>query len=271
MSDFWQEQNRRRWDELAAVHPGTAFYGVDRFKAGEDALLPIERAEVGPVAGKSLLHLQCHIGLDTLNWARKGARVTGLDYSGEAVRQARKLAAETGLAADFVEADVYDAREAIGGSFDIVYVTWGALLWLPDLRRWAKIVASLLSPGGFLYLLEGHPAALMLDQKEKGDPLTVTLPYSKSDGPLVFTSDKTYAGGDVPIKNETSYEWAHSLSDIVMSVLNAGLALEFLHEHDCLAWQLFPAMERRADGMWVLPKDRPAIPLAYSLKARRHG
>ena len=118
MSDTWRETNRRLWDELASIHPGTAFYGLDRFKAGEDALLPIELAEMGDVAGKSLLHLQCHIGLDTLNWARKGARVTGLDFSGEAVRQARKLAAETGLAGEFVEADVYDARAAIKGQFD---------------------------------------------------------------------------------------------------------------------------------------------------------
>jgi SAM-dependent methyltransferase len=271
MTEEWTTLNRRRWDELAAIHPGTAFYGVDRFKAGEDALLPIELQEMEPVAGKSLLHLQCHIGLDSLNWARKGARVTGLDYSGEAIRQARKLAAETGLAADFVEADVYNAHEAIKGRFDIVYVTWGALLWLPDLTRWAEIVASLLAPGGFLYLLEGHPAAMMLDQKEKSDPLAVSLPYFKSDGPLIFTSDKTYAGDDVTIMNETSFEWVHPLAEIVTAILDAGLTLEFLHEHDRLAWQLFPSLERRADGMWHRPDGTPPVPLALSIKARRHG
>ena len=271
MSDTWRETNRRLWDELASIHPGTAFYGVDRFKAGEDALLPIELAEMGDVAGKSLLHLQCHIGLDTLNWARKGARVTGLDFSGEAVRQARKLAAETGLAGEFVEADVYDARAAIKGQFDIVYVSWGALIWLPDLKRWAEIVASLLAPGGFLYLLEGHPAAMMLDQKDKDSPIAVSLPYFKTDGPLIFKSDKTYAGEDIRIKNETSMEWVHPLSEIVMSVIEAGLTLEFLHEHDRLAWQLFPSLSKGEDGMFHPQPGTPPMPLAYSLKARRHA
>jgi SAM-dependent methyltransferase len=271
MTEDWTAVNRRRWDELAAIHPGTEFYGVDRFKAGEDALLPIELAEMGDVAGKSLLHLQCHIGLDTLNWARRRARVTGLDFSGESIRQARKLAVETGLAADFVEADVYDAADVIKSRFDIVYVTWGALLWLPDLKRWAGIVASLLAPGGFLYLLEGHPAALMLDQKEKSDPLAVSFPYFKTDGPLIFNSSKTYAGDDVTIKNETSFEWVHSLSEIVMAVLNAGLSIEFLHEHDRLAWQLFPSLTKGADGMWHLPAAAHPIPLAVSLKAKRHA
>jgi SAM-dependent methyltransferase len=271
MSENWRETNRRLWDELASIHPGTEFYGIDRFKAGEDALLPIERAEMGDVAGKSLLHLQCHIGLDTLNWARKGARVTGLDFSGEAVRQARKLAAETGLAGTFVESDVYDARAAIQGQFDIVYVSWGALIWLPDLRRWAKVVASMLAPGGFLYLLEGHPAALMLDQKDKDSPILSSLPYFKSDGPLIFKSDKSYASDDARLKNDTSVEWVHPLAEIVMSILEAGLALEFLHEHDRLAWQLYPSLIKGEDGMFRLPADAPSIPLSYSIKARRHG
>ena len=271
MTQDWMALNRRRWDELAAIHPGTEFYGVDRFKAGADALLPIELAELGDVAGKSLLHLQCHIGLDTLNWARRGARVTGLDFSGESIRQARKLASETGLAAEFVEADVYDAVDAIKSRFDIVYVTWGALLWLPDLERWAKIVAQLLAPGGVLYLLEGHPTAMMLDQPEKTGPFVVGYPYFKNDGPLILRSDKTYTGDDVTIENETSIEWVHSLSEIVMAVLNAGLSIEFLHEHDRLAWQLFPSLTKGTDGMWHLPAGAHPIPLAFSLKAQCHA
>jgi hypothetical protein len=258
MTENWRETNRRLWDELASIHPGTAFYGVDRFKAGDDALLPIERQEMGDVAGKSLLHLQCHIGLDTLNWARKGARVTGLDFSGEAVRQARKLAAETGLAGEFVEADVYDARAATGCNHLAAGLNAGPRLWrAAGARR-------------FLYLLEGHPAAMMLDQKDKDSPIAVSLPYFKTDGPLIFKSDKTYAGEDIRIKNETSMEWVHPLSEIIMAVVDAGLTLEFLHEHDRLAWQLFPSLTKGEDGMFHLPPGSPPIPLAYR-RARRHA
>jgi len=271
MTQEWMALNRRRWDELAAIHPGTAFYGVDRFKAGEDALLPIELAEMEDVAGKSLLHLQCHIGLDTLNWARKGARVTGLDYSSEAIRQARKLAADTGLAADFVEANVYDARKVINGTFDIVYVTWGAINWLPDLQRWAEIVAGFLKPGGYLYLLEGHPGALMLEQKTKEEPIASTYPYFHDGDPLIFHNDKSYTGEGAATQNTAAAEWIHSVSQIVTAILGAGLTLEFLREHDRLAWQLFPAMIRGNDGMWRLPLGAPTIPLALSIKARRHG
>jgi SAM-dependent methyltransferase len=271
MTEEWMALNRRRWDELAAIHPATAFYGVDRFKAGEDALLPIELAEMEDVAGKALLHLQCHIGLDTLNWARKGARVTGLDYSSEAIRQARKLAADTGLAADFVEANVYDARKVINGRFDIVYVSWGAINWLPDLKRWAEIAAGFLRPGGYLYLLEGHPGALMLEQKTKEEPIASTYPYFHDGDPLIFHNDKSYTGEGAATQNTAAAEWIHSVSQIVTAILGAGLTLEFLREHDRLAWQLFPAMIRGNDGMWRLPLGAPTIPLALSIKARRHG
>ncbi len=268
MQDKWFELNRRRWDEMAALHPGTAFYGVDRFRAGEDMLLPIELGEMGDVAGRSLLHLQCHFGLDTLSWARKGAAVTGLDFSAEAVRQARKLAAETGLAARFVEANVYDAVAAVGGRFDIVYVTWGALIWLPDLARWARVVAELLAPGGHLYLLEGHPAALLWEQKAADAPILPAFPYFQGGEPLLFRTDKSYADG-VPMSEGETAEWQHPLSEILTAILDAGLRLEFFHEHDALAWQLFPCMTEGADRMWRLPPDHPSLPMAFSLRARK--
>ena len=270
MAEDWFALNLRRWDEVAAIHPGTRFYGVDRFKAGENALLPLELAEVGDVAGKSLLHLQCHFGLDSLDWVRQGARVTGLDFSGEAIRQARKLAEETGLAAEFVEANVYDAAEVIDRRFDILFMSWGTLIWLPDLPRWAEIVARLLAPGGFLYLLDGHPTAMVLEQTDKAGAIFVNFPYFNGAEPLLFQVDKTYAD-EVPVKNKAEATWQHPLSLILSSIQNSGLEIEFFREHQVLAWQLFPCMCKGEDGYWRLPGDRPSLPLSYSIKARRHG
>lgn len=271
MTEDWFALNRRRWDELAALHPGSAFYGVDRFKAGGHALSPIERAEVGDVAGKSLLHLQCHFGLDSLDWARQGARVTGLDFSGEAVRQARKLARETGLDAEFVEANVYDAAKVIDRRFDIVFVNWGSLCWLPDLQRWADNVAKLLAPGGFLYVLDGHPTAQILEQTEKNGPISVTYPYFHGAKPLLFHNDKTYASDDLVIQSQTAAEWLHPMSTTLSAILDVGLKIEFFHEHQVLAYQLFPSMTKGEDGYWRLPGDRHSLPLSFSIKARKHG
>lgn len=270
MTEDWFALNLRRWDEVAAIHPGTKCYGVDRFKAGAHSLTPIELEEVGDVAGKSLLHLQCHFGLDTLNWARLGASVTGLDFSGEAVRQARKLAADTGLAAEFVEANVYDADKVIGRQFDIVFTSWGALCWLPDLPRWAAIVARHLAPGGFLYVLDGHSTAMVLEQTDKDGPIFANYPYFHGEEPVIFHVDKTYAD-DLPVKNKTEATWLHPIASILSSVMGAGLSIEFFREHPVLAWQLFPCMIKGEDGYWRLPPDRPPLPLSFSLKARRHG
>ena len=153
------EANRRNWDERVPIHrrDGTGFYAVERFIAGEKRLHAIETGELGEVAGKHVIHLQCHFGLDTLILARHGAIVTGLDFSPAAIEEAKRLAAGTGLPAQFVCADVYDARHAVSGEFDIAYVTWGTICWLPDLPRWARVIASLLAPGGFLYFADAHP------------------------------------------------------------------------------------------------------------------
>ena len=160
--------NRARWDELVPIHLRSPDYRVAAFKAGEDHLHPIEAAEIGPIAGKRLVHLQCHFGLDTLCLARRGAVVTGLDFSPAAIAAARALAAQTGIPARFVGGNIYEAPALLGERFDIVYVSWGALNWLPDIARWAAVVAALLDPGGFLYLLEGHPLAMALEQAGTG-------------------------------------------------------------------------------------------------------
>ncbi len=270
MMDKYFEANRRRWDESVGIHVNdrTGFYRVQEFRQGADILGTIESAEIDDVAGKHLLHLQCHFGLDTLCLARRGAIVTGLDFSPKAIAAARILSAETSIPATFVEGDVYAAPELIDGRFDVVYVTWGAINWLPDIRRWTWIVAELLAPGGYLYLLEGHPAALALDQTS-GGRLVATFPYFQGREPLVTDEETTYTGDTTELENTRAYEWIHPLSDIVNAVIGTGLNLEFLREHDRLPWKLFPCMVSDGNFMELLPPDMPSLPLAFSLKATK--
>lgn len=265
----WHQANRAHWDERVPLHVASDFYDLDAFRAGKDALRDFERAEVGDVTGRSLLHLQCHIGVDTLSWARHGAsRVVGLDFSEPAVDVARDLAAELGLTADraaFVASDVYDAREAVPDpSYDIVYTGVGALCWLPDIRRWAETVAALLSPGGFLYLAEFHPLTDILDD-ETGS--RVINDYFTRDAWINELSG-TYADLDAATSNNRSVEWQHPLGEVVSALAAAGLRIEFLHEHDVSLFPRFDSFEVR-DGYHRFPADRPRIPLMYSLKASK--
>jgi SAM-dependent methyltransferase len=217
-----------------------------------------------------IAHLQCHIGIDTLCLARRGVSCVGLDFSPRAIAAARLLQQRTGLDARFVEGNVYDARALIEGSFDMVYVTWGAVGWLPDIGRWADTVASLLKPGGRLYLLEGHPSFLQLDETAK--ELRIGFDWrTPPDSPITMSVETSYTGDTTKIANPVTHEWLHPLSDVVNGVIAAGLRIEQLNEHERLAWQFAPWMlpvegRRR---MWRLPDGFPRMPLAFSLQARK--
>jgi SAM-dependent methyltransferase len=268
----WMPANRRNWEERAAIHARnrTGFYPIDRLKAGEDILQPIEAAEIGDVAGKRLIHLQCHIGLDTLCLARRGAIVTGLDFSPTAIAAARALASELGIPAEFVESDVFGARERLNGSFDLAFVTWGTICWLPDIGRWAQVVASLLAAGGVLYLADAHPSALVLEEID--GRILPHYPWRVSaDKPLIFEDAQTYTGDVTELVEKRNYEWIHPLSAIITGLIEAGLQLEFLHEHERLPWKLFPSMRPDGDRMFRLPETAVPIPLSFSLMARNQG
>ncbi|MEU2484974.1 class I SAM-dependent methyltransferase [[Kitasatospora] papulosa] len=266
----WHEINRARWDERVPIHAAGDFYGLDAFLAGRDALRDFELAEVGDVTGRTLLHLQCHIGLDTLSWARHGAaHVVGLDFSGPAVETARGLARSLELPADraaFVGADVYDAAQAVpDSSYDIVYTGLGALNWLPDVTRWAEVAASLVAPGGFLYLAEFHPFTDCLDD-ETGS--TVTYDYFSREA-WVDDSPGTYADLDAVTVHNRSVEWQHPVGEVVSALAAAGLRIEFLHEHDASLFPRYQVLKRGGDGYYRFPSDRPRIPMMYSIKASR--
>jgi SAM-dependent methyltransferase len=265
----WRTSNRANWDERVAIH--LRAYDHAGLRAGAGKLNPVEEAELGPVAGKRILHLQCHFGADTLTLAQRGADVVGLDFSPEAIRAARRLAGELGLDARFVEADVYDAISAIGPDerFDIVFITWGTICWLPDIARWAQVVAHFVRPGGFFYFAEGHPAAFVFDDEAapSGGMPGWFAPYFLRDA-LIQDDPRDYADPTAKITSARTHQFMHGLGDIVTNLLRSGLSLEFLHEHDAVPWQLFACLKPGADGMYRWP-DKPWLPLAFSLRARR--
>lgn len=271
MSTAWQQANLSNWNNRAALHmrDATGFYDVAAFLAGRDTLCPIEASEIGDVRGKRLLHLQCHFGLDTLSLARRGAIVTGLDFSPVAIEGARELAAKAGLAATFVEADLYEAPKAIEDRFDRVYSSWGTICWLPDICAWARVVAEMLRPGGTFSFADSHPFALVLDERDGVIRPTYGWRTPK-DRPDAFTDVKSYTGDDFA-EPVTDYNWLHPLSDIVTSLIEAGLTLEFLHEHETLPWKLFPSMVPAGERMFRLPDGAVPMPLAFSLRAVKRG
>lgn len=261
--------NRRLWDARTPVHLRSAYYDVEGFRSGRSSLHDLEVDEVGDVAGRTLLHLQCHFGLDTLSWARLGARVTGVDFSSVAVTEARKLAAELGVEACFVESDIYGLPDILTGTFDVVFTSYGALEWLPDITRWAQVACSFVRPGGLLYVAELHPTAMILSDEPGVRQLRIGYPYWSAGEPLRFEEEGTYADYDAPLKLP-EYVWNHGLGEIVSGIVEAGLVLEFLHEHDRTVYQQLPFMQKGADGWWRLPPTMPALPLLFSLRARRY-
>lgn len=269
----WHAANLAAWDESVPIHVRSAFYDVAALRAGTAQLYPIEHAELGPVAGLDVLHLQCHFGCDSLVLARQGATVTGLDFFPAAIAAARGLAHDLGLSARarFVEADLHDAAQAIDapGGFDLVLVTWGALMWLPDIERWAAIVAHFLRPGGRLYLADAHPCATALrcDAAAPDLRLQPETPYFGT-GPIPSDDPADYADPAATLANTRMYTFQHPLGAIVTALARAGLPLEFLHEHDAVPWRLYDGLRADPDRMFRWP-DRPWLPLAFSLSARR--
>lgn len=264
------EINRRNWDERAIIHARdtTGVYGLDRVRSNESRLHPIEAAELGDISKKKLLHLQCHIGTDTLRLVRLGAIVTGLDFSAEAIRAARRLADEAGLKADFVEGRVDEAPRLAPGPFDLVYVTWGTICWLPDIAAWAHVIAAVLAPGGELYFADAHPSFLLMEQRDGKLEPTYDF-HTPADHPLEFTEATTYTGDPTVMMHQSTRVWIHPLSAIMGALIEAGLTIKMFHEHELLPWQQFQIMVPSSDGRWCLPKGHSRFPLSFSLRARK--
>jgi len=221
MNDY-REFNRAWWNEVARLHADSPFYKTDAFRRGENVLDPIARERIGDVTGHHVLHLQCHFGLDTLSIARMGAKVTGLDFSSEAIATARALSKETDVPGVFIEADVLDAPADIGG-FDLVFASWGALSWIHDLQQWMRTAARALKPNGRLLLIEGHPAMFALDDHGGDGPLTVRYAYDSPD-PIIenMLGKGSYAAPAATLKSPRIFGFAHGLSSILMAAIEAG-------------------------------------------------
>lgn len=264
--DKYTKQNKAHWDEITPIHEKSQSYNVEGFKAGKCTLRPLELKEVGGVEGKSLLHLQCHFGLDTLSWARLGAKVTGADFSGEAVKLAKKLSKETGIPATFIETDIYKLPEILHKKFDIVFTSYGVLCWLPDIQKWANLIAGYLKRGGFFYIAEGHPFACVFDNEQGVKRLEVRTPYFFNKEPIRWEPDPDYADESFTGK-ESEYEWMHPIGDIVNSLINAGLRIDFLHEFPYVCYKAMPFMVQDKNGMWRLKGD--PLPQTFSIKATK--
>ena len=264
--------NRDLWNAWTTINAASSFYDVASFRSGERAirLSDYEREEIGPVEGRTLLHLQCHFGLDTLSWARLGATVTGADFSEEGVRTARALAAELGIPATFVVANLYDLPDALDGQFDIVYTSRGVLVWLPDIAGWARVAAHFVKPGGFFYVTEIHPVAQTFEEEGVAPgELRLAYPYWSHREPIRFEAKGSYADPTAPTEGLFEHGWDHSLGEIVSALVDAGLRIDFLHEFDFVEWPVDFLVEGE-DGRWRLPSGTPGeLPLFFSLRATK--
>jgi SAM-dependent methyltransferase len=274
--DDYRSVNRANWDERAPAHVRSPDYAVDRFLEDPGFISDVVRFDLpllGDIQGKRGVHLQCHIGTDTISLARLGARMSGLDFSPPALDEARRLASATGTDVEFVQADLYDAVEALGAEqFDLVYTGIGALCWLPDIDQWATVVANLLRPGGRLFIREGHPMLWSADDRRQDGLLVIEYPYFQREEPSVWTEGGTYVQTDATFEHNTTLEWNHGLGEILTALLDWDLRIIGLVEHDSVPWDALPGqMERLETGEFRLA-DRPwRLAHSYTLQAVKVG
>jgi len=266
--------NLANWDERAAAHAASPGYDVERLVSGERELSHVVAFDVprlGDIAGLDAIHLQCHIGTDTLSLARLGARMTGLDFSPAALEEARRIAAAAGEQIEYVQAELYDAPAALDGrTFDLVFTGVGAICWLPDIARWAHVVRSLLHPGGRLFIREGHPMLWALDEKygETDGLLVVDYPYFETEAPMVFDEPGTYVPTDAQFTSNRTVNWNHGLGEIVTALIAEGMRITELSEHDSGPWDPLPGMtEEFGDREFRLKERRARVPFTYTLQA----
>jgi SAM-dependent methyltransferase len=266
--------NRSLWDAWTPIHAGGPFYDLEGFKAGGIRIRPYEIELVGDVRDKSLLHLQCHFGIDTISWARLGARVTGADLSPAGIELAGQLASELGFPeARFVISNLYDLPANLDGQFDVVYTSRGVLGWLPDIRAWAQVVAHFVAPGGIFFITEIHPTAQVFEPEGVAPgELRLAYPYWEHREPLVFPVTGSYADPDADVGEQTEHSWDHGLGEIVSALIDAGLVIDALIEHPFIDWSLDFLVEERpgVPGRYVLPPAAGGeLPLMFSLRAHK--
>jgi len=258
------EHNRESWNELTTLHAESDFYNVDSFKNGKTSLNHIEIQELGDIKGKKILHLQCHFGMDTLSFARQGAEVVGVDISDASIQKAIELSTELEIPAKFVRSNIYDIENVLDDTFDIVYTSYGAINWLDNLDKWAKIINRYLKPNGIFYMVEFHPFRYTLNDKSE-----IFYSYFKSK-PIETVVEKSYTEkSEISNKDLKHLEWHHSLSEVLNSLIANGLQIEFLNEFPYQVYNCFPNLIENKKGMWISKKYGDKIPYMYSIKAKK--
>jgi len=275
--DDYSAVNKASWDERVPAHVASVNYQVKEFLADPGHISRVVRFDVprlGDISGLRGVHLQCHIGTDTISLARLGASMTGVDFSGPAVAAARDLAAKTGADAVFVESDVYSAPDVIGReAFDFVFTGIGAICWLPSISRWGQVVASVLKPGGRLFIREGHPMMWSLQDGRDDQLLVVEFPYFEREEPMVWEEGGTYVETDAVFTNNVTQEWNHGLGEIITALLDNGMTVTALTEHDSVPWEALPGLMATTgeNDEWQLTDRRWRLPLTYTLQAVKTG
>lgn len=269
--DRYRRANRANWDSRVENHYGSAIYGLDRFIddpnfVGEVVSFDAER--MPDVSGKRLIHLQCHIGTDTLGLARLGAEVTGVDLSPESIEAARRFSAECGTPGRFIVSELYDAPAGLPETFDVVYTGVGALCWLPDIQGWADVVSSFLNKDGFFYMRECHPIVWALDYERDDDLIVVKYQYFEQSKPMQFSEEETYAG-DLPLSSPVIYVWNHGVAEVLQALIDAGLRIDRVEEYDSLEWEAGPVNHLGEDGRFRLADGRERLPVMWSVLATK--
>lgn len=257
----YEEINKKWWNDVTPIHARSKLYNLASFKKGKTSLEKTEIEELGNVKGKTMLHLMCHFGMDTLSWARRGAVVTGVDISNESIKLANKLSREIKVPARFICSDIYDLPNVLDEKFDIVFASYGVLCWVKNLKKWAKLIRSYLKPGGTFYIIELHPFAGILSSD-----FEMEYKYF-AHGPFIDDSSGTYTDWNEDVKGVT-YEWFYPLGEVITELINVGLKIEFVHEFPYSMYDQFPGkMSKNKKGQWVLKNKKLQIPLLFSLKA----
>ena len=259
--------NQELWNQWTLEHERSPFYDLAGFKVGRDRLRSFELTELGDVSGKSLLHLQCHFGMDTLAWARRGATVTGVDLSEKSIALARSLSQELEIPGQFICSDIYQLPDNLSGEFDIVFTSYGVLHWLRNLQPWGEVIAHFLKPNGIFYIVDDHPSFRMFTTEDE-TKMRLANPYFFSETPERVEMTGSYATNN---QGETAsfYIWNHGIGDVINAIIDAGLVVEFLHEFPFAARAKFPFMEKDEAGWWHLPEPYVSIPFLFSLQARK--
>ena len=257
------DTNKATWNEKVKIHSQSEMYDLEAFKKGKSSLMPYELKALGDVKGKSLLHLQCHFGQDTLSWSRMGARCVGVDLSDEGIKLANELNVELQLNAEFVCCNVLDTSKYVEKAFDIVFTSYGVIGWLPDLKPWGQMIAERLKPGGTFYMVEFHPIVWMFDYLE-GKPI---MKYGYMQDEVIYEEyEGTYADTDSKMVSR-EYGWNHGLSEVINALTEAGLHIEYLNEHDESPYDVLPNLIKTESGMFVT-QDK-LYPLIFEVKARK--